>query len=150
MPSTSTNICRPKFSIFFSSFCDCQLADLPKNWRVPVNDYAEVSPDSLYLVYPLGTVITYVTATAVKNGVLCLPDCHTDFTEDLLRYGKHKVLIHGECCYVYTPAKFKKLLERAGRKSLRTQLAFIKSQIAKSRQNEQLTETLVSNFTRGL
>ena len=153
---TSSNICRPKSSIYFHSFTDNDLSDTPKGWRPPVQDFAEVCPDSLYLVYPDGTTMSYKTATAVKFGVLSLPDCKTDFTEDspcvkaLISHGKYRVCVHAKMCYVYTPAKFKKLLEQAGRMSLDKQLAYFKSLLSEARDKEKLTETLVEQFSRGL
>lgn len=156
MPETQSNIYRPKYSIYFCSFTDHDLLDAPKDWRPPVYDYAEVSPENLYLVYPDGTVLIYQTETAVQNGVLSLPDCKIDFTEDsqcvkdLLRKGKLQVWIHGQVCYVYTPVQFKKLLAKAGRKSLAKQLTYIKKLTCETRQKKKLTESLVANFSKGL
>ena len=156
MTKTESYIYRPKSSIYFCSFTDYSLRDAPKNWRPPVYDYSEVSPDSLYLVFPDGTVLSYKTETAVRYGVLGLPDCKTDFTEDspcviaLLRHGKYKVWIHERVCYVYTPVEFQKLLEKAGHKSLNRQLAYIKSQIGEARQKKKIAETLTEQFSRGL
>lgn len=156
MTETKSYIYRPKSSIYFFTFTDYSIRNVPNNWKPPVNDYSEVSPDSLYLVYPDGTVLSYKTETAVHYGVLGLPDCKTDFTEDspcvkgLLRYGKYRVWIQAQVCYVYTPAKFKKLLQLAGRKSLAKQLAYIKSQMGEARQKKQLAKTLTEEFSKGL
>lgn len=156
MTETESYIYRPKSSIYFSIFADCLICNAPKNWKPSVHDYAEVSPDSLYLVYPDGTVLSYKTETAVQYGVLGLPDCKTDFTEDspcvkgLLRNGKYRVLIHAQPCYVYTPAKFEKLLKQAGRKSLAKQLAYIKSKLNEVQSKKKLAETLIDKFSRGL
>lgn len=156
MTETESYIYRPKSSIYFSIFTDCRICNAPKNWKPPVHDYAEVSPDSLYLVYPNGTVLSYKTETAVQYGVLGLPDCKTDFTEDspcvqgLLCNGKYRVCIHEQFCYVYTPAKFKKLLQQAGRKSLAKQRAYIKSKTGEARQKKQLAKTLTEQFSKGL
>lgn len=153
---TQSYICRPKSSIYFQSFIDYELREAPKDWKPPIRDFAEVSPDSLYLVYPEGTTISYKTETAVRYGVLALPDCKTDFTEDspcvkaLICHGMYRVWIHAQVCYVYTPAKFKKLLVQAGRKSLGEQLAYIKSQLGEARDKKKLTERLVEQFSRGL
>lgn len=156
MTETESYIYRPKSSIYFSIFTDCRICNAPKNWKPPVHDYAEVSPDNLYLVYPNGTVLSYKTETAVQYGVLGLPDCKTDFTEDspcvkgLLCNGKYRVCIHEQFCYVYTPAKFKKLLQLAGRKSLAKQRAYIKSKTWEARQKKQLAKTLTEQFSKGL
>lgn len=153
---TKTNIHRSSSSIFFSTFTDDDLYNVPECWRPPIYDYAEVKPDRLYLVYPNGTVLTHLTEMAVRCGVLTLPDCKTDFTEDspcvkaLVCHGKYRVCIHKQYCYVYTPAKFKKLLVQAGRKSLGKQLAYIKSKLAEIRKEKKLTETLTEQFSRGL
>lgn len=156
MTETESYIYRPKSSIYFSIFADCLICNAPKNWKPSVCDYAEVSPDSLYLVFPNGTFLSYKTETAVQCGVLRLPDCRTDFTEDspcvkgLLRNGKYRVLIHAQPCYVYTPAKFKKLLQQAGRKSLAKQLAYIKSKLNEVKSKKELTDELIKQFSRGL
>lgn len=156
MTETESYIYRPKSSIYFSIFAHCLICNAPKNWKPSVYDYAEVSPDSLYLVYPDGKVLSYKTETAVQYGVLGLPDCKTDFTDDspcvkgLLRNGKYRVLIHAHACYVYTPAKFKKLLQQAGRKSLAKQLAYIKSKLSEVQSKKKFTDELIKNFSKGL
>ena len=156
MTEIESYIYRPKSSIYFSIFADCAICNAPKNWKPSVYDYAEVSPDSLYLVYPDGTVLSYKTETAVQYGVLGLPDCKTDFTEDspcvkgLLRNGKYRVWVHAQTCYVYTPVKFKKLLQQAGRESLAKQLAYIKSKLSEVQSKKKLTEELINQFSKGL
>lgn len=156
MTEIESYIYRPKSSIYFSIFADCVICNAPKNWKPSVHDYAEVSPDSLYLVYPDGTVLSYKTETAVQCCVLGLPDCKTDFTEDspcvkgLLRNGKYRVWIHERPCYVYTPTKFKQLLQRAGRKSLAKQLAYINSKLSEVQSKKKLTDELIKQFSKGL
>lgn len=153
---TETRIYRPKGSIYFQSYTDSELVNMPKNWSPSISDYAEVLPDCLYLVTPDGVVLEYKTETAVRYGVLNLPDLKVDFTKDsscvktLSRIGKYRVWVHERPCYVYTPAKFKKLLHQAGRKSLGKQLAYIKSKLSEVQSKKKLTEELIKQFSRGL
>lgn len=153
---TETRIYRPKGSIYFQSYTGSDLVNLPKDWRPSISDYAEVLPDCLYLVTPDGVVLEYKTETAVRYEVLSLPDLKVDFTEDsscvktLSRLGHYRVFIHGRPCYVYTPTKYKQLLQLAGRESLAKQLAYIKTKLIESQSKKKLTETLITNFSRGL
>ena len=153
---TETRIYRPKGSIYFQSYTDSELVNMPKDWRPSVSDYAEVSPDCLYLVTPDGDVLEYKTETAVRYEVLSLPDLKVDFTEDsacvktLSRFGHYRVFIHGRPCYVYTPKKYKQLLQQAGRKSLSKQLAYIKSKLSEVQSKKKLTEELIKQFSKGL
>lgn len=153
---TETRIYRSKGSIFFTSYIDSELVNMPKDWRPSISDYAEVSPDCIYLVTPDGVVLEYKTETAVRYGRLSLPDQKVDFTEDsscvktLSRIGKYRVWVHERPCYVYTPAKFKKLLQQAGRKSLAKQLAYIKSKLSEVQSKKKLTEELIKQFSKGL
>lgn len=153
---TETRIYRPKGSIYFQSYTDSELVNMPKDWRPSISDYAEVLPDCLYLVTPDGVVLEYKTETAVRYGVLSLPDLKVDFTEDsscvktLSRIGKYRVWIHERPCYVYTPSKYKQLLQQAGRKSLAKQLAYIKSKLNEVQSKKKLAETLIEKFSKGL
>ena len=153
---TETRIYRPKGSIYFQSYTDSELVNMPKDWRPSISDYAEVLPDCLYLVTPDGIVLEYKTETAVRYGVISLPDLKVDFTEDspcvktLSRFGHYRVFIHERPCYVYTPTKFKQLLQRAGRKSLAKQLAYIKSKLSEVQSKKKLTEELIKQFSKGL
>lgn len=151
-----TCIYRPKGSIYFQSHTGSELVNIPKNWRPSISDYAEVSPDCLYLVTPDGVVLEYKTETAVRYGVLSLPDLKVDFTEDsscvktLSSIGKYRVLIHERPCYVYTPTKYKQLLQLAGSKSLANQLAYIKSKLIEVQSKKKLTDELIKQFSKGL
>ena len=153
---TETRIYRSKGSIYFRSYTDSELVNMPKDWRPPISDYAEVLPDCLYLVTPDSIVLEYKTETAVRYGVLSLPDHKVDFTEDsscvktLSRFGHYRVFIHEQPCYVYTPTKFKQLLQRAGRKSLAKQLAYIKSKLSEVQSKKKLTDELIKQFSKGL
>lgn len=153
---TETRIYRPKGSIYFQSYTDSKLVNMPKDWRPSISDYAEVLPDCLYLVTPDGVVLEYKTETAVRYGVLSLPDLKVDFTKDsscvktLYRFGHYRVFIHERPCYVYTPTKYKQLLQRAGRKSLAKQLAYIKSKLSEVQSKKKLTEELIKQFSKGL
>ena len=44
---TETRIYRPKGSIYFQSYTDSELVNMPKDWRPSISDYAEVPPDCL-------------------------------------------------------------------------------------------------------
>ena len=153
---TETRIYRSKGSIYFQSYTDSELVNMPKDWRPSISDYAEVLPDCLYLVTPDGVVLEYKTETAVRYGVLNLPHLKVDFTEDsscvktLSRYGRYKVFINGRNCCVYTPTKYKQLLQQAGRKSLAKQLAYIKSKLSEVQSKKKLAETLIEQFSKGL
>ena len=153
---TETRIYRPKGSIYFQSYTDSDLVNMPKDWRPSIADYAEVLPDCLYLVTPDGVVLEYKTETAVRYGVLSLPDLKVDFTEDsscvktLSRIGQYRVFIHGRPCYVYTPTKYKQLLQQAGRKSLSKQLAYVKSKQNEVQSKKKLTDELIKRFSKGL
>lgn len=153
---TETRIYRPKGSIYFQSYIGSELVNIPKDWRPSIADYSEVSPDCLYLVTPDGVVLEYKTETAVRYGRLSLPDQKVDFTEDsscvktLSSIGKYRVCVHERQCYVYTPAKFKKLLQEAGRKSLAEQLDYIKSKLIEVQSKKKITEKLIKQFSRGL
>lgn len=153
---TETCIYRPKDSIYFQSCIGSELVDIPKDWRPSISDNAEVSPDSLYLVTPDGVVLEYKTETAVRYGVLSLPDLKVDFTEHsscvktLSRIGKYRVWVHERPCYVYTPTKYKQLLQLAGSKSLANQLAYIKSKLIEVQSKKKLTDELIKRFSKGL
>lgn len=153
---TQTRIYRPKGSIYFQSCIDSELVNMPKDWRPSISDYAEVSPDCIYLVTLDGVVLEYKTETAVRYEVLSLPDLKVDFTEDsscvktLYRFGQYRVFIHGRPCYLYTPTKYKQLLKKAGRKSLAEQLAYIKSKLSEMQSKQKLAKTLINQFSRGL
>lgn len=153
---TETRIYRPKSSIYFQSYTDSELFNVPNDWRPYISDYAEVLPDCLYLVTPDGVVLEYKTEKAVRYGVLSLPDQKVDFTKEsscvktLSRIGKYRVWFHERPCYVYTPTKYKQLLQRAGRKSLAKQLAYIKSKLSEVQSKRKLTEELIKQFAKGL
>lgn len=153
---TETRIYRSKGSIYFQSSIGSELVNIPKDWRLPIEDYSEVSPDCLYLVTPDGVVLEYKIETAVRYGRLSLPDQKVDFTEDssciktLASIGKYRVWVHERQCYVYTPAEFKKLLQQAGRESLCKQLAYIKSKLIEVQSKKKLTDELIKQFSKGL
>lgn len=151
-----TRIVRPINSINFLTYDLEFVYPCDEYWRPPVNDYMQVSSKELYLVYPDGLVAKYLTEQATQARVLALPDCKVPFTEDslcvksLLRTGKYKVSVHGDTCHIYTPTEFKKVLLKAGRKSLSEQIKLVKTRLNKARARQKLAETLIEQFSRGL